>query len=121
MKYWKVPNTKEEKKKIIKSKLIEAEIIIEKIRNYYKLTEKELMGRCKLKIYVKARFIAMYIIRASTNFTMVEIGEMFNRDHTTVVYAIQVVNDVLSLHYETDFSEDIKEIKKIFELSTILS
>lgn len=102
----------------MKSQIAEAEEIIDKVRNYYKLSERAIKGPGRQKTFVKARFIAMYILRGTTTFTLKQIGEMFDRDHTTVIHALQVVQDVISLHYDTDFKDDIKEIKKIFDLST---
>ena len=117
MNYWQVPNVKE-KKRQMKTKISEAEAIIDKVRNYYELSERAVKGPGRQKTFVKARFISMYILRATTTFTLKEIGEIFDRDHTTVIHALQVVNDVIGLHYDTDFKDDLKEIEKIFGLST---
>ena len=42
-----------------------------------------------------AREMAMYLIRKLTNLSLPDIGKEFNRDHSTVLYAIRKVETAL--------------------------
>jgi chromosomal replication initiator protein len=54
----------------------------------------------------------MYYIREKTDFTLNTIGDMFGRDHTTVIHALETIKDIMSLKYETDLKEDLINIKR---------
>lgn len=47
----------------------------------------EITGKRRTAALVKARHQAMRQIRAETNLSTSEIGRLFNRDHSTVIYA----------------------------------
>ena len=52
----------------------------------------------------------MYLIRAQTNLSLNDIGREFgNRDHTTVLHAINRVEE--RMKNDADLSEIIKDIK----------
>lgn len=55
----------------------------------YGLTPSDLTGRSLAKDAVAARHTAMRRIRHELAMPYTAIGQMFNRDHTTVIYAIQ--------------------------------
>jgi len=38
---------------------------------------------------------------------------MFGRNHTTIIHSLRTIQESLSQKYDTDVSDDIKEIKKI--------
>lgn len=40
-----------------------------------------------------ARHIAIEIIRRKTKLTLKEVGNLFNRDHTTVIHSVQTIQD----------------------------
>ena len=41
--------------------------------------------------FVAARSLAFLFLRKCTNLTLVEAGELFNRDHTTVIHSLQTI------------------------------
>lgn len=49
----------------------------------------DIMSERKPARVVKARQTAMWLVRKVTDLSMTEIGKAFNRDHTTVLYAIR--------------------------------
>ena len=87
--------------------------IINDVCDFYGLTPIQVKGKSRLRSFVKARFISMYLLRRRTGLTLKEIGRMFHRDHTSIIHAIQTVEEVLSLKYDNDYQE---EIKKLIEL-----
>lgn len=51
----------------------------------------EIMGERRTARIAAARQLAMAIIRRDTNLSLVEVGEIFNRDHGTVIHALKAV------------------------------
>lgn len=56
-------------------------------------THDELVGRVRTRHVVEARQVAMYILRRETGMSFPEIGNLFGRDHSTVVHAAQGVEE----------------------------
>jgi chromosomal replication initiation ATPase DnaA len=73
----------------------------------------QIKGKSRLRSYVKARFVSMYLLRKRTDLTFMEIARMFHRDHTSVIYAFQTIEEVLSLKYDNDYQNEIKKILSI--------
>lgn len=112
MNYWTQPIMTE--KSGLKSQIKMADSIIEKVAAFYGISNSDIRGKCRKKDLVKARWIAMYFIRTKTDFTLKTIGDMFGRDHTTVIHALETIKDIMSLRYETDLKEDLIRVKNIF-------
>jgi chromosomal replication initiator protein len=87
--------------------------IINDVCDFYGLTPAQIKGKCRLRSYVKGRFISMYLLRRRTGLTLKEIGRMFHRDHTSIIHAIQTIDEVLSLKYENDYQDEIKKLLSI--------
>lgn len=60
------------------------------------------------KELVNARQIAMYLMKQRRAGSLVSIGRYFNRDHSTVIYAVQTVNDLMDT--EKAYKKKVKEI-----------
>lgn len=72
------------------------EQIILTTADYYGLTPDDLRSSGRRKEVVMPRQIAMYMVRELTNASLPEIGQLFGgRDHTTVLYAIQKVQEMV--------------------------
>jgi len=71
--------------------------IVRSVAEYFKLTQEELFGKSRSQGIVVARQIAMYLCREKTSMSLPKIGALFGgRDHTTVMYAIKKVSDLMS-------------------------
>ena len=57
----------------------------------YSVSLEELRGRSRRRRVVRPRQIAMYLCRLYTDASLKEIGQLFRRDHTTVLHAIESV------------------------------
>jgi len=55
----------------------------------YKMGLKDILGTCREKQHVTARIIAIYLIRKNTRMNLKEIGHVFNRDHSTIIYNLR--------------------------------
>ncbi len=68
--------------------------IIEEVARTYGVTPEDIKSSKRNASISFARQISMYIVREITQMPMVEIGKEFGgRDHSTVVYAIQQIED----------------------------
>jgi len=66
-------------------------LIISQVCKFYSVDEVILRGTQKTKGIAEARQTAMYLIRKLTNLSLPDIGKEFDRDHSTVLYAIRKV------------------------------
>ena len=66
-------------------------LIISQVCKCYSIDEAVLRGTLKNKGTTEARQMAIYLIRKLTNLSLPDIGKEFNRDHSTVLYAIRKV------------------------------
>ncbi len=66
------------------------EIVLETARAYG-LEPEALRSRSRKQVVVRPRQIAMYLARRYTPASLADIGRAFGRDHTSVMYAIDVV------------------------------
>ncbi|MCX8515424.1 MAG: chromosomal replication initiator protein DnaA, partial [Alphaproteobacteria bacterium] len=61
------------------------------VAEYYDISLPELLGKSRVQDVAKPRQIAMYLAKQATARSLPSIGTRFNRDHTTVIHAIRVV------------------------------
>jgi chromosomal replication initiator protein len=108
-------------KSIIKNfiKDIETEVGIDFIQkavaDYYGIQVEELKDKTRKKEIVIARQVAMYFCKDFTNHSLKSIGYHFGgRDHSTVIHAIQTVNDIMET--DTSFRNAVNELKKKFKM-----
>lgn len=62
------------------------------ISSQYKISVEELTSRSRKRVVSFPRQIAMYLTRKYTEESLADIGNLYNRDHSTVLYAIKVIN-----------------------------
>jgi chromosomal replication initiator protein len=71
------------------------EVIVEETANHFGLTREDLVGMSRSRPLTTARHVAMYLARECTGLSLLKIGELFDRDHTTVMYGINKVQDLM--------------------------
>ena len=87
-----------------------AEVIIEEVGKFYSIEDSDLRGQSRTKETSLARQIAMYLIRNMTKLSLKEIGKEFsNRDHTTVLHAIERIEDFCKS--KPEIAEIVKDIR----------
>jgi chromosomal replication initiator protein len=73
---------------------IPPQLIMEETATYFALSTGDLTSKSRSRPLTQARHIAMYLMRECTGLSLVKIGEIFGgRDHTTVLHAINKVED----------------------------
>lgn len=83
------------------------------VENYYKVTHAEIVGKNRSKNIAYARQIALYLCRTTLDIPFMELGAHFNRDHSTVMYAVNKVEQELLKNREVE--EEIEVLKNIIK------
>jgi chromosomal replication initiator protein len=101
---------------------IEAEVSIDYIQKtvseYFHIKPDDMKDKTRKKEIVIARQLAMYFAKEYTNHSLKSIGYHFGgRDHSTVIHAVQSVNDM----YDTDtrFRTSVEELRKKLKMKSI--
>ena len=99
---------------------INKEITLDFIKNlvadHFNVPVEKLGGKTRKRQFVIARQLSMYLAKHLTDKSLKAIGEMFGgRDHSTVIYSIKTVQDLM----ETDlvFKDTVAELEKKIRLS----
>ena len=79
------------------------------VAEYYDLTVENLKSKKRTANINKARQIAMYLCKMTTEETIERIGLEFNRDHATVIHACDKIDEKYKKNDE--LKEQVKEIK----------
>lgn len=65
--------------------------ILEMVTTYYGIRLAELIGKRRSRSIVQPRQMGMYLARKLTSMSLVEIGDHFDRDHSTVLHAERLI------------------------------
>ncbi|MBL7665414.1 MAG: chromosomal replication initiator protein DnaA [Bacteriovoracaceae bacterium] len=86
------------------------ESIARAVSNYYKVPIPDMRSKSRLKEVTQARHVGMYLSYSILKETLANIGKYYgNRDHTTVVHAVDKVK--LNVKQNTPFQQEIFEIE----------
>ncbi len=92
-----------------KSGHIHAEDIIKSVCEYYNVKSTQLKGPRREASLVRARQVAMYLLKEQLRLTQVEIGNLLGgRDHTTIMYGVDKIRGLVE--NKDIINEDIKGI-----------
>jgi len=81
---------------------------------HYNISLEDLKSKSRKRELVTARQIAMYFAKKYTNHSLKSIGYYFGgRDHSTVIHALQTVNNILDTepHFKLSFKDLQRKIK----------
>lgn len=89
---------------------ITVELIQKTVADYFGIKLTDLKSNKRLKNFVQARQVAIWLCRDMTKFSYPDIGTKFGgKDHSTVIYAAKKID--LALKTDTKLSKIIDEIK----------
>lgn len=98
-------------------RFIHPDEVIKNICDFYKIKETLIKGPKRDAHLVKARQIAMYILKNDLSLSFVEIGNILGgRDHTTVMHGVEKIEGMLE---NKNFSEEIMGIKSLLKQGTL--
>lgn len=92
---------------------IKVEQIISEVARTYNVSENDILSNRRTADLVKARQVAMYIARETTELPYNAIGEAFGKNHTTVLYTEKKVKEMMknNPHEKTIIEDIIKNLK----------
>ena len=79
------------------SEMIDATKIIDIVCKFYNIKKEDVLARKRTKAIAETRQIAMYLISEYINMPLESIGNIFGRDHATVIYAKTKWQTILKL------------------------
>lgn len=87
--------------------------IVRAAAQYYGVSPESVLGRSQSREYVLPRQVAMFLCRQKLSLSYVKIGEVFSRDHSTVISSIRAISQKLEEDdRECDVSRAIQELTK---------
>jgi chromosomal replication initiator protein len=106
--------TKEVLKNVIdqEDKAVTIETIQKFVGDYYQLKVGELKSKNNSKSVALPRQIAMYLCKTLTHASLPEIGRSFGKHHSTVIYAIEKINEMRKTN--ADFNSLIGDFLESF-------
>jgi chromosomal replication initiator protein len=84
--------------------------ILNTVSNYYGVTINELKGKCRKRRIVKPRQVIMFLLRTKARMVLSDIGEVMNRDHTTVIHSITCIQNDITHPYDDSLEKDLINI-----------
>ncbi len=72
-----------------------ASVIVDETARYYSLDPDDLRSQRRDKSISIARQVSMHLMRTLTNMSLKDIGDQFNRNHSTVLSSLTKINDLL--------------------------
>ncbi len=88
------------------------------VSEFFKIPVDQLKDKTRKKEIVMARQMAMYFSKEYTSLSLKSIGYHFGgRDHSTVIHAIQTVNDLIDT--DTNFKKSVDELRKKLKMKGI--
>ena len=106
--------TKKALKDIIRpheSKTLSPDFIIQIVSRYYNVTVSDIMSKRRSQDITNPRQVSMYLCRTVLDLSLKKVGEIYKKDHTTVMHAYAKIHEQIN---ETDskLAFDIDEIMK---------
>lgn len=80
------------------------------VESFYKISHSDLVGTKKIRAIAHTRQVAIYLCRQLTEMPYNDIGQQFNRDHSTVMYAVK--NIEAKLKENRELREEIELLTK---------
>ncbi len=95
-------------------KPITVDLILERVCEYFKVTQDEIFTKSRKQNIVQVRQIAMYLTQKHTNLSSARIGALIgNRNHATVLHSCKLVQD--RLHVDKAFKAKVEEIENLLK------
>lgn len=85
--------------------------IIEATGHWFSITPRAILGRSRSANIVAARHVAMYVARITTDMSLMQIGEEFDRDHSCVINGIR--QTIARAHSDINFYVKIEHVLAI--------
>lgn len=94
-----------------KQNTITPEKIIQFCSDHYGIRPEDILGKAQTRDCAQPRQIAMFLCREQLKIPFKKIGEIFGRDHSTVMSSVRLVQKSIENH-ENEFSSALSSIEK---------
>ena len=85
--------------------------IIKSVCSFYKVKPTQIRGEKRDAYLVRARQVAMFLLKREGNLTLVEIGNLLGgRDHTTIMHGVEKVENLLK---DKSFEQEVLGISRV--------
>jgi chromosomal replication initiator protein len=91
-------------------------LILEQTAEYFGLGPGDLISKSRSRPLTTARHVAMYLLRELTGLSLIKIGELFNRDHTTALHGIKKIEGLMPARGST--YKQVQELTKKIRASS---
>ena len=85
-------------------------MIQDETAQYFGLGPGDLISKSRSRPLTTARHVAMYLLRELTGLSLIKIGELFDRDHTTALHGIKKIEGLMSARGST--YKQVQELTK---------
>lgn len=90
---------------------IDAGHILDSICKFYNIKKEELLARKRTKEIAQARQVAMFLISEMLSMPLAAVGNIFGKDHATVIYAKNKISE--DMQKNKKFATEISDIKQM--------
>jgi chromosomal replication initiator protein len=98
------------------SQEISSDTIMDETAKYFGLGREDLVSKSRSRPLTTARHIAMYLLRELTGLSLIKIGELFDRDHSTALHGIQKVEGQMPVRGST--YKQVQDLTKKIKTAT---
>lgn len=85
--------------------------IMQKVCDFFLMDIEDVRGLSRKRELVVARQLCMYFMKHQTKLSLKSIGAAFSgRDHSTVIYALQTIEDLMST--DKKFTRTVNEVER---------
>lgn len=89
---------------------IEMQDIMQAVKAYFNIDTIDILKRSRKRDVVYHRHICIYLLITKANMKLPALAAMFMQDHTSIMYARDVVKTQLSIKQDTPYRRDINNI-----------
>lgn len=97
------------------TEVLTAEKIISSVASHYGITPADILNRSHAREYAYPRQMAMYLCRSMLKLSLMHIGRIFNRDHSTVMTSIRYIEKRRDTRKDTQEGAHEKETRETLE------
>jgi hypothetical protein len=110
-----IKHKKKETRTLLPKMSREEMLILNAVANQHFVTLEEIISKSRKREIVDARMQAMVIFYGYLFYSLKRIGLLFNRDHSTVLHAINTTNDLIRINniYAKQFHKCVQSVKKV--------
>jgi len=90
-----------------------SDAILDYVCEVYRVKKSEIVSSNRSHELVEVRCIAIHIIRTVIGMKLKAIGKIFGRDHSTIIYNLQLFNDLM--FSSPEFKRKFRMVQRIIE------